>query len=270
MKPLEIKMAVSAVLVVLAVSALPFVGLTAVAVNDSEGVVIDFGYWNVVWTHTSFDADTDGIEALEIACSMNGYELSFLDEQNSQVVSVDDQQNLLGKKWGMYVVEGGRWISAEDPRSVDASVQKLVCWARSADADEVVPGTDQSGFLYYGYAQDGLSLSTGERLRVVSLAPSITETLVAVGGLDMIVGTDAYSDYPESVAERQRSGTISYVGGFTDPNYEFIVRMNPDLVFCDGSAGEHMVMAASSVSRGSIAWSSTKPLMWKPSMTISG
>ena len=113
----------------------------------------------------------------------------------------------------------------EDYHSVNASDAGIVCWARAGGAEDVIPGVDQSGFNYYSYARDGFSLRTGEKIRVVTLAPSITETVAAIGGLDYVVGTDLYSNYPEEVIKRQEKGDISIVGGYTDPQ----LRMDPEI-----------------------------------------
>lgn len=131
----------------------------------------------------------------------------------------------------------------EDYHSVNASDAGIVCWARAGGAEDVIPGVDQSGFNYYSYARDGFSLRTGEKIRVVTLAPSITETVAAIGGLDHVVGTDLYSNYPEEVIKWQEKGDISIVGGYTDPNYEWILKLDPDVVICDGDTGEHVSIA---------------------------
>jgi len=60
--------------------------------------------------------------------------------------------------------------------------------------------------------------------RLVSLAPSITEMVHALGLTDRLVGVSRFCDYPPTVAE------LTDVGGFTDPAYETIVRLAPDLV----------------------------------------
>lgn len=62
-------------------------------------------------------------------------------------------------------------------------------------------------------------------LRIVSLVPSVTEILYALGLEEEIVGVDTYSDYPPQVKEKEK------VGGFAYPNLEKIVFLKPDLVF---------------------------------------
>jgi iron complex transport system substrate-binding protein len=61
--------------------------------------------------------------------------------------------------------------------------------------------------------------------RVVSLAPSNTEILFAIGASQQLVGRDAYSDYP---AEARNAPDIG--GGFTALNMELILSKKPDLV----------------------------------------
>ncbi|WP_109472921.1 ABC transporter substrate-binding protein [Ornithinimicrobium cavernae] len=58
--------------------------------------------------------------------------------------------------------------------------------------------------------------------RIVSLSPSATETLFAIGAGEQVVAVDAYSTYPEEAPVTDLSGY--------DPNVEAIVGYEPDLV----------------------------------------
>ena len=158
----------------------------------------------------------------------------------------------------------------EDYHSVNASDAGIVCWARAGGAEDVIPGVDQSGFNYYSYARDGFSLRTGEKIRVVTLAPSITETVAAIGGLDYVVGTDLYSNYPEEVIKRQEKGDISIVGGYTDPNYEWILKLDPTSSYATAVRGSTSPSPTSYASPGWIAWSSTMPRTSRNCTTTSG
>ena len=60
--------------------------------------------------------------------------------------------------------------------------------------------------------------------RVVSLAPSVTETLFALGFGSRLVGVTTYCDYP-AAARR-----LPKIGGFINPSLEAIVDKRPDLV----------------------------------------
>ncbi len=65
--------------------------------------------------------------------------------------------------------------------------------------------------------------------RIVSLLPSLTETVCALGACQRLVGVDRYSNWPASIARVPR------VGGGIDPNIESIVALKPDLVLAAGS-----------------------------------
>lgn len=106
----------------------------------------------------------------------------------------------------------------------------------------MMPAVDATGFTYYSYADGGMN-RFGEPLKVATLAPSVTETVCAVGGYQYIVGTDRYSDYPDKLLRARNEGVIKEVGGYTDPNFELIVSERPDVVFLDGGTGEHVTMA---------------------------
>jgi len=60
--------------------------------------------------------------------------------------------------------------------------------------------------------------------RIVSLTPSVTETLFALGAGDEVVGVSQYCDYPPSVRQLPR------VGSFITPNIEAIAALRPTLV----------------------------------------
>ena len=60
--------------------------------------------------------------------------------------------------------------------------------------------------------------------RVVSLLPSLAETVCELGQCARLVGVDRYSDYPASLK------TLPQVGGGLDPNIEAIVALRPDVV----------------------------------------
>jgi iron complex transport system substrate-binding protein len=60
--------------------------------------------------------------------------------------------------------------------------------------------------------------------RIVSLAPSLTETLYALGVDDRLVGDTDYCDYPPDAQKKPK------VGGVINPNLEQIAILHPDLV----------------------------------------
>jgi iron complex transport system substrate-binding protein len=60
--------------------------------------------------------------------------------------------------------------------------------------------------------------------RVISLSPSITETLYALGLEGHLAGVTRFCRYPPEAREKPS------VGGYLDPNLEAIVRLKPDLI----------------------------------------
>lgn len=72
--------------------------------------------------------------------------------------------------------------------------------------------------------------------RIVSLLPSLTETICALDQCHRLVGVDRYSNYPASVQK------LPKVGGGLDPNIEAIVALRPDVVVMSVSsrAGERL------------------------------
>src|ERR687897_974551 len=66
--------------------------------------------------------------------------------------------------------------------------------------------------------------------RIVSLAPSVTETLFALGFGNRLVGVTTYCDYP---AEAKK---LPKIGGFMSPSLEAIVAKRPDVVIGVSSA----------------------------------
>lgn len=60
--------------------------------------------------------------------------------------------------------------------------------------------------------------------RIVSLLPSLAETVCELGQCARLVGVDRYSDFPASLKK------LPQVGGGLDPNIEAIVALRPDVV----------------------------------------
>jgi iron complex transport system substrate-binding protein len=60
--------------------------------------------------------------------------------------------------------------------------------------------------------------------RIISLAPSLTETVYALGLQDRLVGDTDYCDYPPDAQKKQK------VGGAINPSLEQIAALHPDLV----------------------------------------
>jgi iron complex transport system substrate-binding protein len=61
-------------------------------------------------------------------------------------------------------------------------------------------------------------------LRIVSLAPGITEILYEIGLADKIVGVTSFCDWPQAAKKKLQ------IGGFTNPSIEKIISLQPDLI----------------------------------------
>ena len=60
--------------------------------------------------------------------------------------------------------------------------------------------------------------------RIISLAPSITETLFALQAVDKVIAVTDFCRYPQQVQK------LPKIGGYLDPNLEQIILLQPDLV----------------------------------------
>src|SRR5438093_12353136 len=60
-------------------------------------------------------------------------------------------------------------------------------------------------------------------IRIVSLAPSVTEILFAIGVSERIIGVTQFCDYPPEAKAKPKVGA-------SQPNIESLLALNPDLV----------------------------------------
>jgi len=67
---------------------------------------------------------------------------------------------------------------------------------------------------------------------IVSLSPTATEMLYAIGAGDQVIAVDDFSNYPEEAAAKMNG-----ISGF-EPNIEAIAGLEPDLVVTDGTNAE--------------------------------
>jgi iron complex transport system substrate-binding protein len=75
-----------------------------------------------------------------------------------------------------------------------------------------------------GCSKSQASARTGPAQRIVSLSPSTTEAVFAVGAGSKMVGRSRYCNFPPEVT------TLPQVGGYVDPSFEAILALQPDLV----------------------------------------
>lgn len=67
-----------------------------------------------------------------------------------------------------------------------------------------------------------------KKQRIISLAPSTTEILFSLGLDEEIVGVTDFCNYPPRVKDKES------VGSFSQPNFEMILSLKPDIIFATG------------------------------------
>ncbi len=66
--------------------------------------------------------------------------------------------------------------------------------------------------------------------RIVSIAPSCTEILFALGLEDKVVGVPTYSGYSPKIQEKIDNGDLTTVGTFSQTSIETVVSLDPQLI----------------------------------------
>ncbi len=117
---------------------------------------------------------------------------------------------------------------ADGPTSVFVTGESADDLAADAGIGVIGGADGPTSIFVTGELTDGLgrTVAIPETVeKVVSLTAANTEILYALGAGDLLVGADAYSDYPEAANELPRMG--DYVG----PNVELIAAAEADVVF---------------------------------------
>jgi iron complex transport system substrate-binding protein len=94
--------------------------------------------------------------------------------------------------------------------------------AEGGDTDTSAPSTDDVAFPVTVTDDGGDVVIEAQPARIVSLSPSLTEILFAIGAGDQVVAVDDFSNYPPEAP-------ITDLSGY-EPNVEAIAGYEPDLV----------------------------------------
>ncbi len=78
--------------------------------------------------------------------------------------------------------------------------------------------------------------------RVVSLAPSATVTLSAMGAAELLVGVTAHCDPPDDAGSAHGVGPAT-VGGWVTPSIDRVAELEPDVVFTSDGLQSEVVAA---------------------------
>jgi iron complex transport system substrate-binding protein len=113
-----------------------------------------------------------------------------------------------------------RPLSGLNRRNSRSSISRIRCLARSRWLSVLLP--------LYSLA----CVAQTNPQRIVSTAPSITETLFALGVGDRVVGVSQFCSYPAEVQK------LPKVGSYVKPDIEAIARLAPDLVILQQNSSD--------------------------------
>lgn len=97
-------------------------------------------------------------------------------------------------------------------------------WLLCACGERGAPSEAASSSGAAGSAATKAATAAVRPVRVISIAPSTTEALFAIGAGGEVVGVSRYCDFPPEVA------ALPKVGGFVDPSLEAILALSPSLI----------------------------------------
>ena len=99
------------------------------------------------------------------------------------------------------------------------------CTGSSDGNGETTPPEQTSIFPFEVTDQAGKTVTIeAEPQKIISLAPSNTEIIYALGLEDRLVGVTEYCDYPEAAKDKPK------IGGFSTVDIEKVVEIQPDLI----------------------------------------
>jgi len=112
------------------------------------------------------------------------------------------------------------------PCAIFAAIAALLSCAAPSQAQSSAPPVSPSSPAYREVTDEvGRSVRVPQPVhRIVSLAPSLTETIYALGLQDQLVGDTDYCDYPPEAQKKTK------VGGGISPSLEVIAALHPDIV----------------------------------------
>jgi iron complex transport system substrate-binding protein len=230
LEALKLKTLLSIILIAIGAASVPFfVTNSNASGSQASGFLIDFGDWNVTWTEMDMEDNSDPYSALATACEENGYSYTVEEGIVKEVNGVySDDESF----WNLWTISKNsiEWVKSESPNNSDIADFTIAAWAYCDDRGTPTVAVDETGKSVYGYKQ---------AQRTISLSPALTEILGSLRAVATLVGTDRYSNHPDSVIAGQSEGRIKIVGDFLNPSFELITGQRPDIVFCDGSLYTH-------------------------------
>ena len=229
MKVTQLKLLISVIFVVAGLT----LGVYYVQIPSSTGegvMTLDFGNYEI--KTMSVDGEINANEALINMCGELGYDIDF--DVDGSVIGINGLPEAGDSRvWGVYTLNSSyNWVKyTDDSSTLTIKEGDKISWALRNENERPTPCVDSTGTSFYGWKT---------ATRIVCLAPSCTETVCALGGEDLIVGVDMYSNYPTSIIQKKDAGLIAETGTYTTPNFETIVELEPDLVIGIASQFNHV------------------------------
>ena len=139
--------------------------------------------------------------------------------------------------------QGAAAHTAAAPRRVVVTIllASLCAASLAAPPDQTAPSlAPQADIVVRDDSGREVHLAASSQSAIVSLLPSLTETVCALNACARLVATDRYSDCPADVR------SLPKAGGLDDAQIEEIVRLRPDVVLLSHSQRISRPAAASS------------------------
>ena len=112
----------------------------------------------------------------------------------------------------------------------------LVLGCLSSEQTLSIEDVDEEAYPLTLHDNQGINVTILEEpKRIISIAPSNTEILYAIGASEKIIAVTEYDNYPPEVVGMET------IGGFSTVNIERVVSMEPDLVFATGGVQTEIV-----------------------------
>jgi iron complex transport system substrate-binding protein len=116
-------------------------------------------------------------------------------------------------------MSGGRMKQLIQRRLIQSILSGLLCWAHGAGAQ-----------IHVHDSRNVVHTFAAPPQRIISLLPSLTETVCVLGACQRLIGVDQYSNWPSQV------NNLPKLGGLEDMQIERIVALNADVILSGRSA----------------------------------
>lgn len=142
----------------------------------------------------------------------------------------------------LFLITAALLAGCSQPADEPVAVDPVSVEPAAADSVEEPPAAASPGPLAITDGFGRAIILEQPASRIISLAPSNTEVLFAIGAGDRLIGRDDYSDYPEAALSVPSIGDT-----YGDLNIEAIVAFNPDLVLAADITPVEQIEALESV-----------------------